>query len=75
MGNSMAEYARVKRTLAENGIRYGTRISDQSSPSAFGSDRARLGTYGLNLSVLKLYYVYVHKNDYDRAAYLINRMD
>lgn len=74
MGNSMEEYARIKQVLAQNGIRYDMKVSDLSSPTAFSSNRA-FGTFGLNHSVLKLYYVYVHKNDYDKAVYLINKKD
>lgn len=75
MGNSLEDFARVRQTLALNGIRYDCRVIDHSSPGPFGSDRARFGTLGLNLSILKYYYVYVHKDSLEKAGYLINKRD
>ncbi len=73
MGNSLDEFARVRQTLGLNGIRYDWKIVDHSSPGPFGSSHH--GSFGLNLSVNKCYYVYVHKNDLDQAGYLINKRD
>ena len=36
-----------------------------------GSQRATWGSIGENLDYAYQYYIYVHKNDYEEAAYLL----
>jgi hypothetical protein len=43
-----------------------------ASPASAGS-RARVGTFGNDLSKMYEYIIYVKKSDAEKAAYLINR--
>ena len=68
VGNSLQRFAEIRNRLSSNRIKYYCKIVDSTSPSYFGSsNRARTGTYGVNMDLTKTYYIYVHKNDYDKA--------
>lgn len=68
VGNSSQRFNEIRSRLSSNGIKYYCKIVDSTSPSYLGSsNRARTGTYGVNLDLIKTYYIYVHKNDYDNA--------
>ncbi len=68
VGNSSQRFDEVRYKLSTNRINYDYKIVDSTSPSYFGSsNRARTGTYGVNMNYTKTYYIYVHKNDYDKA--------
>lgn len=74
VGISSQRFDEVRSILSTNRIEYDYKIVDSTSPSYFGSSsRARMGTYGVNMDYTKTYYIYVHKNDYDKAqASLLN---
>lgn len=68
VGNSMQRFNEVRNNLSSNKIKYDYKIIDSTSPNFFGaSSRARTGTFGVNMDYTKTYYIYVHKNDYDKA--------
>lgn len=72
VGNSLQRFDEVRFKLSANGIKYAYKIVDHTSPSYFGtSNRARTGTFGINMALSKTYYIYVHKNDYDKAQALL----
>jgi len=73
VGNSSQRFNEIRFKLSSNRIKYYCKIVDSTSPSYFGSsNRARTGTYGVNMNLTKTYYVYVHKNDYDKAQASLN---
>lgn len=64
--HDMGEFARVRDTLASNGIDYECRTVDLSGPagsSALGLDHAHVFEY----------VIYVRSKDLDEAAYLMNK--
>lgn len=72
VGNSLQKFTEVRDTLSSNEIKYKYKVVDSTSPSYFGSsNRARTGTFGVNMDYTKTYYIYVHKNDYDNAQALL----
>ncbi|NMB27792.1 MAG: hypothetical protein GX987_07070 [Tissierellia bacterium] len=72
VGHSLQSFNEVRYTLSSNGIKYKYKVVDNTSPSYFGSsNRARTGTFGINMDYSKTYYIYVHKNDYDNACVLL----
>jgi len=71
MGYSMKEFSDVRFKLSSSGIKYKIKTVNQSSSTFMGSSRTRSGSYGLNQAYNYLYYVYVHKNDYDKALAII----
>ena len=66
MGFSAAEYDRVKCVLSDAGIAFRTQLSNRASPFLGRNPAA-----GATLSTAYLYYVYVHKDDYETALSLI----
>jgi hypothetical protein len=72
IGNSSQRFDEVRYKLSSKSIKHDYKIVDSTSPSYFGSsNRARTGTYGVNMDLTKTYYIYVHKNDYDKAQALL----
>ena len=72
VGHSLQRFNEARYTLSSNGIKYKYKVVDNTSPSYFGSsNRARTGTFGINMDYSKTYYIYVHKNDYDNACVLL----
>lgn len=72
VGNSLQKFNEVCFSLSSNGIKYKYKVFDSTSPSLFGtSNRARTGTFGINMDYTKTYYIYVHKNDYDKACAIL----
>lgn len=70
-GFSMQEQARVRDILAQNGVRYYTRVINQLIPGTFINTRAEIGSFGDNVNYMYQYYIYVHKKDYEKARGLI----
>lgn len=71
MGYSMKDFSDVRFKLSSSGIKYKVKTVNQSSSTMMGSDRARSGSYGLNQAYNYIYYVYVHKMDYEKALSII----
>ena len=76
---SMAEYAELCALLRENGIRYKTRVTDQTGASArfaglFGSTRRARGSLGERSDFMKFYNVYVDARDLDEATFYLQKL-
>lgn len=65
VGHSMQEFNRIRDALNTNRIKYEYRIINQSS------SRARFGTFNENMEYTRLYYLYVHKGNYEEAYNLL----
>ena len=70
----MKEQARIRNILSMNKIDYIIKTVNcmSASPMAAGS-RSRVGTYGQNQNYMCEYKIYVHKTDYEKAAYLMRK--
>ena len=70
----MNEQTRVRTLLAGEGIDYSVKTVNRlsASPVSAGS-RVRTGTYGQNTEAMTEYVIYVKKNDYESARYLIQK--
>ena len=64
----MNKQAEVRDILSANKIPYVIKTTDLQSAQTAGSHRGRIGSYGVDQSFSYEYKIYVHKNDYDRAA-------
>ncbi|WP_288221740.1 hypothetical protein [uncultured Clostridium sp.] len=74
VGAALKRFNEVRDILSVNGINYKYRVVDNASPSLLGaSRRARTGTFGEKMEHSKTYYIYVHKDDYDKANYLLRK--
>lgn len=68
---SMEEQVRIREVLSRSNIKYYLRtINNMSRP---GRTRGRMGTFGQNIDLSYQYIFYVHKKDYDKARYVINK--
>lgn len=67
----MKRQAEVREILAQNGIDYDVKTVNLMTRSYFGTQRARTGSYGVNLKCAYEYKIYVHKKDFEKAAFLI----
>ncbi len=67
MGNSLKEFSDARQALASAGIKYKHRVVDNYR------NRGRTGSLGLNQELMVTYYLYVHKQDYERACTMIRR--
>ena len=67
MGHSMVELADIRDILAVNQIKYTYRTVSSSS----GNRRGMRGSFGERAEFGCMYYIYVHKNDYEWACELI----
>jgi hypothetical protein len=70
----LAAKTEVCQKLEAEKIDFYTRVINRmsASPVSAGS-RARVGTFGNDLSKMYEYIIYVKKSDAEKAAYLINR--
>lgn len=71
MGYSMKEFSDVRFKLSSNGIQYKIKTVNQNSSTFMGSSRIRNASYGLNQAFNYLYYVYVHRRDFDKAQSIL----
>ena len=67
---SMEKQAKVRDILSQNGIGYRVKTNSHSSGTYA---RGRTGSHGLNADHAYQYTIYVHRNDYEKAQYLINK--
>lgn len=67
----MKQLARIKQILEQNNIEYYTKTTNLQSSSFMGSSRARTGNFGINQNFSYEYLVYVHKNDLEKAEFLV----
>ena len=71
-GFSIDEFNKIKEILSVKGIQYDFKIVNRSTSSGFDSTRGRIGSMGENLKYSYEYYIYVNKNNYDDALFVIN---
>ncbi len=66
----MTEQTKVRNVLKDNNIHYDVVAKHMTSPSPLGGKE--LSTYGLDLSHCIQYKIYVKKDDYETAMYLLS---
>ena len=72
-GYSIKAVNKVKEILISNGIKYTTRVVNRNNSNFFGPSRNRTSTFGEKAELANIYYLYVHKDDYDKAIMLIGK--
>ncbi len=71
---SIEKQSEVRDILSANHIEYHVKTINRSSPSPMATGaRARMGTYGQSMSSMYEYVIYVKKQDFEQAVFLINR--
>lgn len=74
VGDSLKRFNEICAILSSNRIEYKHRIVDKNTSNILGpSRRARTGTFGQNMDYSKIYYIYVHKNNYDNVIALLRK--
>ena len=73
IGNSRKEFNNVCGALSSNGVKYSFRTINCNRVSGPGSKVTYPGLFARSKEDNFLYYVYVHKNDYEYANALINK--
>lgn len=69
----MNKQGEIRLMLDNHGIPTKLKVTERLSASPFGgTDRARMGSFGVDQSKSKEYKVYVKKADYDKAEHLMN---
>lgn len=70
---SMEEQANARSILSEHKLPYVTRTVNMSGGNSIlvSGHRATWGSIGENLDYTYQYYLYVHKKNYEEAAYLL----
>lgn len=69
---SAKRQAKARQLLDENKIDYSVKVINRRSASPMDAgSRARTGTLGEKLDAEYNYIIYVHKKDYEKAAYVI----
>ncbi len=72
---SMKRQSEIRSILANNNIKYHVKIIDRKNPSSFSAgSRSHTGTFGENIRLEYEYIIYVRKEDYDNAKYLISKI-
>ncbi len=61
----------VRASLEQHNINYTYKIINRNSPLLYGGTRLRTGTLGQNLEVTYQFIFYVHKQDYEKAKFVI----
>lgn len=71
---SMAEQAAIRSKLSHAGIKYVLKVSNLQTRNygIGGTTRGRFGSAGVNLDFSYEYTFYVHKKDFDEAAFIIS---
>ena len=67
VGFSMEKFAQIRDVLSANHLNYTYKVINSS-----GYDSRKYGGLGQNYQYTYEYYLYVHKDDYEEACYLIN---
>lgn len=72
--HSMIEQAKIRDILSGNDIRYYVKTINRMSPSPFSRGTRGMGSFGQNMDLNYEYTFYVHRKDYDKAKYVINKI-
>lgn len=67
----MNRQSEVKDILSQNGIDYTVKTTNFQAAPILGNRRGQIGSLGLNQNYSYEYKIYVHKKDFEKAAYLI----
>ncbi len=71
---SISDLEKARETLEQNGVRYHWK-SGETSSSLFGRDNMRNGgSIGLDLNAAKQYRLFVKKQNFEQAQYLIGNL-
>ena len=70
---SLKIQAQIREALNANGIEYKIKTRSMSGPALFSSRHANTGTFGMNMDCNYEYLIYVHKDDFEKAEYLLNK--
>ena len=74
IGYSIEELSKVREILEKDSIKYTYKVVNRSGQlSRRGTRRGSFGSYGLNMDYTKQYAVYVHRKDFEKAKYLVNK--
>lgn len=72
-GYSMKAFNEIKESLISNRIKYTTRIINSKNPKLFGPSRSYTGSFGEKTEFTYEYYIYVHKDDYEKVMWLLKK--
>lgn len=72
MGFDLGQLARVRNVLSAAGVDY---VYRSVGRNMMGARRARVGSLGEGMTFSAMYYVYVHKDDVDRARAELQKSD
>lgn len=68
------EQATVRKILSQNNIEYDVKVKNRRSPSPMAAgSRARTGSVGTDLEKNYEYKIYVRKEDYEQAEFLLRK--
>ena len=71
---SMSEQAKIRDKLSRSKTDYYVKTINRMSPSPFTSGiRSRTCSFGQNMDFNYKYILYVHKKNYEKAKYIINK--
>ena len=71
---NLDQLERIREQLRVAGIKYYIKIVNRRSPSTFNvGNRSHTGTAFEKMKYEYTYYLYVHKNDYNKACELIGK--
>ncbi|HPF20718.1 MAG TPA: hypothetical protein PLC88_05215 [Syntrophomonas sp.] len=74
MGYSLADLAKVRQALVNEGIKYSYRVVDHSGQWAGrGTIRGNYGSMGMNMDYARQYSVAVKRKDFEKASYVVQR--
>lgn len=71
MGNSLEKFYEVRQILEANNIEYTYRLESNNSTFLFESRRGVMGTFGENIDLSTMYYIYVHKKNFEFASFIL----
>lgn len=70
----LQKQAEIRQILQANGIDYQIKVTNRKSASpVWSGTRAYTGTFGEDLSQMNEYKIFVHKDDYEQAVYLMQK--
>lgn len=73
LGLSLEEFSKMKSLLIDNHIVYDYKVVDNSSYGLNNRRASGMGTFGENPKFRVEYYLYVYKNDYESAIYILGK--
>lgn len=71
---SINKQAEIRKILSQNNIKYSVKTINRMSSSPISRGTRRMGAVGQDMDLNYEYTIYVHKKDYDKAKYIINKI-